>query len=55
MIHVGYNTYILTIFLGLINVVLYFISTILLWKLLKNENDFVMNNNIIFKENDLEK
>ncbi|POG61598.1 hypothetical protein GLOIN_2v1703062 [Rhizophagus irregularis DAOM 181602=DAOM 197198] len=45
MIRVGYNTYILTILLGLINIILYFISTIILWRLLKNENGFVMNDN----------
>ncbi|PKY52152.1 hypothetical protein RhiirA4_447137, partial [Rhizophagus irregularis] len=45
MIRVGYNTYILTILLGSINIILYFISTIILWRLLKNENGFVMNDN----------
>ncbi|RGB36303.1 hypothetical protein C1646_697526 [Rhizophagus diaphanus] len=45
LIRVGYNTYILTILLGSINIILYFISTILLWRLVKNENGFVMNDN----------
>lgn len=55
MVRVGYNTYILTILLGSINVILYFISTILLWRLLKNENGFVKNDNKENNDNDLEK
>ncbi|GBC06558.1 hypothetical protein RclHR1_06910005 [Rhizophagus clarus] len=51
MVHVGYNTYIVTILLGSINVIFYFISTILLWRWLKNENGFIMNDDKISKEN----
>lgn len=58
MIHVGYNTYVLTVLLGSINVMFYFISTILLWRWLKNGNGFIMNDNKTGKEHnesDLEK